>query len=108
MTLILGRLAAGDDLVEGIEAFAHQHGLTHAAVRSGPGSLVYGTLNSGGADIPVPGPGTEVLSLLGEVTPDGASLHGALGDPDGRVYAGRFVRGQNPICITLEFALEPR
>jgi predicted DNA-binding protein with PD1-like motif len=105
--LILGRLRRGDDLVAGIEALARQHGLTRAIVRCGPGSLDAGCVQAGGAPIEIPGPGAELLALYGEVGPDGASLHGVVADPDARVYAGRFVRGRNPVCITVELALEP-
>lgn len=106
MTLILCRLSANEDLVTGIVSLARQHGLSHATVRGGPGSLMHACVQAGGAPIEVAGPGTEVLSLLGEVSPEGAALYGTVGDPDGRVYAGRFVAGRNPVCITLEFALE--
>lgn len=106
MTLVLCRLSAHEDLVEGIEALARHHGLSHAIVRSGPGSLMSACVQAGGGPIEVAGPGTEILSLVGEVTPGGTALFGTVGDPDGRVFAGRFVPGRNPVCITLEFALE--
>lgn len=104
--LILGRLVRGEDLVHGIEALARAHGLSHAIVRCGPGSLDRGCVQAGGAPVEVPGPGAELLTLYGEVGPDGASLHGIIADPDARVYAGRLVPGRNPVCITVEVTLE--
>ena len=104
--IILGRLEAGEDLVQGIEALAKAHNLTRAVIRGGPGSLMQGCLESGGPPIEVSGPGTEILTLIGEVAPNGASLHAVLGDPEGRIYAGRLIPGRNPVCITVEVALE--
>ncbi len=107
MALILARLVRGDDLVAGIESLVRQHGLIRAIVRCGPGSLDSGCVQAGGDPVEVAGPGAEMLSLYGEVGPEGASLHGAVADPEARVYAGRFVRGRNPVCITIELTLEP-
>lgn len=104
--LILARLVRGEDLVEGIEALARHHGLTHAIIRSGPGSLDQGCVQAGSTPVEIPGPGAELLTLYGEVTAEGATLHGTVGDPSGRVYAGRFVRGRNPVCITVELTME--
>lgn len=106
MTLVLGRLARGDDLVGGIEALARAHGLAQAIVRCGPGSLMSGCLQSTGAPVEIAGPGAELLTLYGEIGPDGADLHATIADPGARVYAGRVVAGRNPVCITVEVTLE--
>ena len=35
-----------------------------------------------------------------------AGISGVVGDPTGAIWAGRFVRGLNPVCITIEAVLE--
>ena len=104
--LLLLRLGVGADLIEGIEAAAGTHAIRHAIVRGGPGSLMRACLQTSGPTIRVPGPAAEILTLVGEIRGGVATLHGSVGDPDGTVYAGRFVRGENPVCITVELALE--
>jgi len=106
VTLLLLRLQPGDDLVDGIEAQARAHGIRNALVRGGPGSLMRATLQAGGPPVDAPGPAAEILTLVGELRDGVADLHGTVGDPEGRVYAGRFLRGRNPVCITVELALE--
>lgn len=109
------RLRPNQDMVEALEAACAEHGLVHAVVRSAVGSLNEAALGHGhGAAaglVTVEGPGVEILTMAGEVRPgpDGrprADLAGTVGDPDARVYGGRFVRGGNPICITLELVLQ--
>ncbi len=104
--LLLLRLAAGDDLVGGIEAAARAQGIQNARVHAGPGSLMHASLRVGDAIVHAPGPAAEILVMVGEIRNGRAILHGAVGDPDGRVYAGQFIPGQNPVCITVELALD--
>lgn len=104
--LLLIRLEAGSDLVEGVESVARQHGIHSGVVRGGPGSLTRARLLAGGPAIDVPGPAAEILTMVGEIQDGAADLHGAVGDPDGRLYAGRFLRGGNPVCITVELVIE--
>ncbi len=103
---LLIRLAAGEDLVDGIEAAARAHHLRDGIVRGGPGSLHSACVRASGDPVDVPGPAAEILTLVGEIHGGTASLHGAVGDPSGRVFAGRFVRGRNPVCITVELIVE--
>ncbi len=105
--LLLVRLAAGSDLVAGIEEAARTHAVRHAIVRGGPGSLTRACVQAGGPPVEVSGPAAEILTMVGEIRDGRADLHGTVGDPDGRVHAGRFVRGRNPVCITVELAIEP-
>jgi len=53
----------------------------------------------------IEGPAVELLSLSGEISlEDGvkaAGVSGVVGDPTGAVWAGRFVRGENRVCITV-------
>ncbi len=104
--LLLLRLSMGADLIEGIEAACRDHAIRDAVVRGGPGSLMRAGLEAGGPPIEVPGPAAEILTMVGEIHHGAAALHGSVGDPDGRVYAGRFVRGLNPVCITVELVIE--
>jgi uncharacterized protein len=108
MSLLLVRLPAGVDLVEGIEDLTREYGIRSALIRGGPGSLMHATLQAGGPPVQAPGPAAEILTLVGEIRDGVADLHGTVGDPDGRVYGGRFLRGRNPVCITVELALETR
>ncbi len=104
--LLLVRLGAGFDLVEGVEAAAREHGIRHALVRSGPGSLMQACLEAGGPPVVTPGPAAEILTMVGDIHEGRADLHGSVGDPEGKIYAGRFVRGRNPVCITVELVIE--
>jgi predicted DNA-binding protein with PD1-like motif len=104
--LLLARLEAGADLHEGIETLARAHDIRHALIRGGPGSLMRAALQAGGDPVEAPGPAAEILTLVGEINDGIADLHGTVGDPEGRVYAGRFLRGRNPVCITVELAIE--
>ncbi len=104
--ILLARLQPGDDLVLGIEALAAAHAMPNALIRCGPGSTMHCTLQAGGEPFTVQGPGVELLVVLGELRLGIATLHGTVGDPTGRISAGRFVRGRNPVCITVELALE--
>lgn len=105
------RLRPNEDLVSAVEAACSEHGLSHAVVRSAVGSLVDAVLEAGEKTIQVPGPGIEILTLAGEVRPDAegkpqAELRGTIADGKAQVYGGRFRRGANPICITLELVLQ--
>ena len=105
------RLRPNEDLVTAVETACREHGLRHAVVRSAVGSLVDAVLEAGERLIQVPGPGIEILTLAGEVRPaaDGApraELRGTIADGKAQVYGGRFRRGANPICITLELVLQ--
>ena len=105
------RLRPNEDLVTAVEAACREHSIAHALVRSAVGSLVDAVLEAGDNTIQVPGPGIEILTLSGEVRSDAvgnprADLHGTIADGKARVYGGRFRRGANPICITLELVLQ--
>ena len=105
------RLRPNEDLVSAVEAACREHRLAHAIVRSAVGSLVDAVLEAGGLAQEVPGPGIEILTLAGEVRSDDAGLpradlRGTIADGKARVYGGRFRRGANPICITLELVLQ--
>jgi predicted DNA-binding protein with PD1-like motif len=105
------RLRPNEDLVTAVEAACREHRLAHALVRSAVGSLVDAVLEAGDRTLEVAGPGIEILTLGGEVRPDAeglphADLRGTIADGKAQVYGGRFRRGENPICITLELVLQ--
>lgn len=107
------RIGPNEDLTEAIEQACQDHGLTHAVVRGGIGSLIDAELEvaSNRPPIEVRGFAVELLTLVGEVRPaeDGrvrARLSGSVGDPTGRVFGGRFVRGVNRACVTLEVVVQ--
>ncbi len=109
------RLKPNQDLIEGVESAISEIAMGHAVVRSAVGSLVDAALGYGtgeaAAVTSIEGPGIEILTLAGEIRPgpDGApaaDLRGTVSDPDANVYGGRFVRGANPICITLELVVQ--
>ena len=105
------RLRPNQDLVSAVETAAREHGLQNALVRSAVGSLVDAVLEAGERTVTVPGPGIEILTLSGELRSGAggqprATLSGTIADGKAQVYGGRFRRGENPICITLELVLQ--
>ena len=113
--LAIVRLKPNQDLIEGIETAAAEAGIVYGVVRAAVGSLVDAALGYGEGDgasiVTVEGPGIEILTLAGELRPDEegqprALLQGTVSDSDAKVYGGTFLRGANPICITLELVLQ--
>lgn len=107
------RVGPNEDITEAIEQACREHGLTYAMVRGGIGSLSVAAFVAapGQPLVEVTGIAIELLTLVGEVRPgdDGsarATLCGSVGDPEGRVFGGRFVRGANPVCVTMEIVLQ--
>jgi len=99
------RLSPGDDLRGALEAHAAQAGA--AFVVSGIGSLGSACLRLAGAEreAVLEGP-LEILSLAGSLSADGAHLHMAVSDAQGRVTGGHVGRG----CVirtTAELLLAP-
>ena len=97
------RLEPGADLRAALEQAAGTHGA--GFVLSGIGSLADAHLRY--ADAPdqvcLPGP-WEVLSIAGSITPDGAHLHMAVSNGDGRVVGGHVGYG-NVVRTTMEVLL---
>lgn len=101
------RLKPNQDLVEGVEAAAAEQGIRDAVVRTAVGSLVDAALAYGAAGRrEVPGPGVEILTLSGGLREGLADLRGTVSDSGAQVHGGRFIKGANPICITLELVLQ--
>ena len=108
------RLRPNQDLVDGLEAACRDYGIAHGLVRSALGSLTDASFALGeGEDEAafVAGPGLEIVSMAGDIRPgsEGAPqvlLSGSVADREGRVHGGRFRRGANPICITMELVVQ--
>ena len=108
------RLGPNEDLIEGLDQAAAQLGFRRALVRSGLGSLTDATFHGPGVNTRhISGPAIEILALSGEIALDGTQeggpavgVSGMVGDTGGTVWSGRFVSGQNPVCVTVEAVLE--
>jgi predicted DNA-binding protein with PD1-like motif len=88
------RLHPGDDLRGGLETVIRAAGWEAAFVIAGIGSLLDARLRLAGATETATWSGdSEILSLSGSLSPDGAHLHAALSLPDGRVVGGHVVLG---------------
>lgn len=109
--IALVRIRPNEDLVTAVEDACREHRLSHAIVRSAVGSLVDAVLETGDRTLEIAGPGIEILTLGGEVRSERpgaptADLRGTIADGKAQVYGGRFTRGANPICITVELVLQ--
>ncbi len=112
--LVMARLKPNQDLTESVEALCRQHGMKTAIVRGAIGSLIDAHLHyatpSGLREMEVNGPGVEILNVFGEIGFSGDASHhplqGVVADTDGKIFAGRFVRGANLSFITIEITLQ--
>ena len=110
--LVYARIAANEDLAAAVEKVCLDQGIGHGFVRGSLGSLTDAVLlGAGERRIELRGPAIEVLSLTGEVRSEAdgvprATLAGVVADALGRIHAGRFAPGLNPVCVTFELALE--
>jgi predicted DNA-binding protein with PD1-like motif len=113
--LVMARLKPNQDLTESVEALCRQYGMQTAIVRGAIGSLIdahleYATPN-GSREMEINGPGVEILNVFGEIGFNGGKPHahplqGVVADVEGKIFAGRFVRGANLSFITIEITLQ--
>ena len=88
------RLSPGDDLRVAVEGLLSQCASHAAFVIQGIGSLGVAQLRFAGAGTPTELRGDlEILTLAGSVSPNGAHLHMAVADAQGRVFGGHVARG---------------
>lgn len=88
------RMAPGEDLRLGLEAWAQHTGLSAGAVLSAVGSLGPCALRFAGRTEPTILPlDQEVIALSGTIGPDGAHLHATVSGPDGAVRGGHVPTG---------------
>ncbi|WP_029059585.1 PCC domain-containing protein [Stappia stellulata] len=110
--IIYARVRPNEDLVQGIEKICLQEGVSRCFVRGSLGSLNDACVSLSDETLQVlRGPAVEVVGMSGEVRPDAdgnpvAAVTGVLAEPGGRICGGRFIRGQNPVCVTFEIVLE--
>ncbi|WP_428696554.1 PPC domain-containing DNA-binding protein [Stappia sp.] len=110
--IFYARVHPNEDLVQGVEKICLREGVERCFLRGSLGSLTDACVSLSTGKIRVlRGPAVEVVGLAGEVLPDEdgnpvATLVGLLATPDGTVAGGRFVAGQNPVCVTFEIVLE--
>ena len=90
------RLVPGDDLRVALETIARDRAIGAAFVMQGIGSLSVANLRYAGLDQPAQLDGDlEILTLAGSLAADGAHLHMAVSNAEGRVYGGHV----SPGCI---------
>jgi len=113
--LVMARLKPNQDLTESVEALCRQYGMHTAIVRGAIGSLIDAHLEyatpTGWREMEINGPGVEILNVFGEIgfgdgTPHACPLQGVVADVEGKIFAGRFVRGSNLSFITIEITLQ--
>ncbi len=98
------RLPPGADLRAALEQLSRERGVA-AFVVCGIGSLGDARLRwAGAAAAAVVGGPCEIVSLSGSLTPDGAHLHMAVADAQGRVHGGHVSDG-NVVRTTAELLL---
>ena len=102
------RLRPNQDFAGCLEAFCRQRGVTRARLRGGVGSIIGARFADGGSVVPF---ATELAIGAGEIAPGAggaleAQLDVALVDYLGGLAAGRLVRGDNPVLMTMELVIE--
>jgi predicted DNA-binding protein with PD1-like motif len=102
------RVAPNIDICTALETFCRDRGITHAKVQGGVGSTVGAVFDDGRVVEPFV---TELLIRNGEIFTNAAGqtqaqLDVSMVDYKGGVSEGRLARGQNPVLVTFELALE--
>ena len=99
------RLLPGEDLRLRLEAIATERAWPAAWILAAVGSLRQAHLRFAGRDQPhvMAGP-LEIVALSGTLSADGAHLHAAVADADGRVVGGHVLAGC-PVHTTAEVVL---
>ena len=102
------RLRPNQDFAGSLEGFCRAHGIGHARIHGGVGSTIGARFAGGGIVEPF---ATELAVTSGAIMSgvDGAleaTLDVALVDYTGGLAEGRLIRGDNPVLMTMELALE--
>ena len=102
------RLRPNQDFAGALEDFCREQGIARAKLHGGVGSIIGARFEDGRAVEPF---ATELLVRSGSIAPNAtgeleAVLDVALVDYTGGLAEGRLVRGDNPVLMTMEIALE--
>jgi predicted DNA-binding protein with PD1-like motif len=101
------RLRPNQDFATAMEDFCRAHGIVHARIRGGVGSVIGARFADGRIVEPF---ATEMAIRSGEIASSGGSpeaeLDVALVDHSGGLSDGKLLRGDNPILMTMELVLE--
>jgi predicted DNA-binding protein with PD1-like motif len=102
------RLRPNQDFAAALEGFCRERAISRARLHGGVGSIIGARFTDGRRVEPF---ATELLVRSGEIAPgEGgdpqAELDVALVDYTGGIAEGRLVRGDNPVLMTMEIALE--
>lgn len=99
------RLKPGQDLLDEIEIFAHEHRIEAGCILSAVGSLTHATLRLANRDHYNEYDGHfEIVSMTGTVSIHGSHLHVSISDGDGLTTGGHLVSGCK-IYTTAEMVL---
>lgn len=105
MTVHIERLRPGEDLRRSLESWAKRQDLGAAFVLSAVGSLSPAMLRLAGRDTPTAIDGdSELLTLSGTISAQGAHLHLSVADAQGQVTGGHLLAG-SIVRTTMELVL---
>ncbi|MGO1766983.1 MAG: PPC domain-containing DNA-binding protein [Advenella sp.] len=114
--VVNARFFCNDDLVTGMEDLCREHQIVQGVIKGGLGSLFKSGLEVMTDEgvprtINVQGFAVEILSMHGHVRCDRdgnteVELYGIVANNAGEVFAGRFVKGSSPVCITIEVMVQ--
>jgi predicted DNA-binding protein with PD1-like motif len=102
------RLRPNQDFATALEGFCRERGIERARLHGGVGSIIGARFADGRVVEPF---ATELLVRSGSIAPAAsgdleALLDVALVDYTGGLAEGRLIRGDNPVLMTMEIALE--
>lgn len=88
------RLKPGHDLIDSIEAFAHEKGIAAGCIISGVGSLTHATLRLANQEFHTDYDDYfEIVSITGLVSVHGSHVHISISDGRGHTIGGHLVAG---------------
>lgn len=114
--IVNARFFCNDDLVTGMEDICREHQTEQGIIKGGLGSLFKSSLEimtdeGVPRSVKVEGFAVEILSMNGHIRSnrEGSTeveLFGMVANNSGDVFAGRFIKGESPVCITIEVMIQ--
>lgn len=114
--VVNARFFCNDDLITGMEDICCEHEIAQGVIKGGLGSLFKSSLEIMTDEgvprtVNVEGFAVEILSMNGHVRRDRlgkteVELYGIVANNAGEVFAGRFIKGGSPVCITIEVMVQ--